>query len=220
MCIICIKPKGAAIPSDQVIKTMFAHNPHGAGYMIAKRGRVYIHKGFMDAESFLSAIHAERIRKDQTAVLHFRISTQGGVNPGLTHPFPLSASEDHLTALDLTCNCGIAHNGIIRLTSDSKARLSDTQIFIRDYLTELVTTPDDLQDAPLLAYIEELIQSKMVLLDRSGSYAKIGNFIEDGGCFYSNESYKEQRFTLNNVKRSPAFIRFMEKHGKYLQEEM
>ena len=49
---------------------------------------------------------------------HFRISTQAGVSPEMTHPFPLSNRPARLRKLDLRCRVGVAHNGVIRLTSD------------------------------------------------------------------------------------------------------
>ena len=91
---------------------------HGAGYMFARDGRVQIHKGFMDVDSFLDAIRGEHFTAKDSVVYHFRISTQAGVNPEMTHPFPLSNRLSYMKALDVECRCGVAHNGIIRLTSD------------------------------------------------------------------------------------------------------
>ena len=53
MCIICVSPARTRQPSISQIKTMFKNNPHGAGYMFARDGRVQIHKGFMDLEDFI-----------------------------------------------------------------------------------------------------------------------------------------------------------------------
>ena len=47
MCIICVSKSGVRQPDENTIRTMFRHNPHGAGYMVARDGRVIIHKGFM-----------------------------------------------------------------------------------------------------------------------------------------------------------------------------
>ena len=118
MCIICVSPARTRQPSISQIKTMFMNNPHGAGYMFVREGRVHIHKGFMDIDSFLSAVKAEHFTAKDSVVYHFRISTQAGVNPEMTHPFPLSNHLPYMKALDVECRCGVAHNGIIRLTSD------------------------------------------------------------------------------------------------------
>ena len=139
MCIICVSPAGVKQPNVNTLRTMFYRNPHGAGYMFARDGKVTIHKGFMDFESFRKAVRDEHFTAFDSVVYHFRISTQAGVNPEMTHPFPLSNQPARMRALDLTCRCGIAHNGIIRLTTDpTNTQYSDTAIFITDYLAAMI----------------------------------------------------------------------------------
>ena len=82
--------------------------------MFARAGRVTIHKGFMSFDDFRKAVESEHFTKNDPVVYHFRISTQAGVNPSMTHPFPLTSDLVNCEALDLTCAVGIAHNGIIR----------------------------------------------------------------------------------------------------------
>mgnify|MGYP000758667654 CR=1 FL=1 len=138
MCIICVSKSGVRQPGEATIRAMFLNNPHGAGYMVARGGRVQIHKGFMRLDEYLRAIRTERFTPQDSVVYHFRISTQAGVNPEMTHPFPLSNQPARLRRLDQSCRIGVAHNGIIRLTSDpNNERYSDTAIFITDYLSHL-----------------------------------------------------------------------------------
>ena len=195
MCIICVSPARTLQPSISQIKTMFMNNPHGAGYMYARDGRVHIHKGFMDIDSFLSAIKAEHFTAKDSVVYHFRISTQAGVNPEMTHPFPLSNRLLHMKALDVECQCGVAHNGIIRLTSDpTQHEYSDTALFITRYMAQMVHGLDDLKDAQLLNRIERLAGSKLAIMDGSGYIATVGNFINERGLLFSNDSYQELRW--------------------------
>ena len=195
MCIICVSPARTRQPSISQIKMMFQSNPHGAGYMYARDGRVHIHKGFMDIDSFLSAIKAEHFTAKDSVVYHFRISTQAGVNPEMTHPFPLSNRLLHMKALDVECPCGVAHNGIIRLTSDpSQREYSDTALFITRYMARVVHGLDDLKDAQLLNRIERLAGSKLAIMDGSGYIATIGHFINERGLLFSNDSYQELRW--------------------------
>ena len=195
MCIICVSPARTRQPSISQIKTMFMNNPHGAGYMYARDGRVHIHKGFMDIDSFLSAIKAEHFTAKDSVVYHFRISTQAGVNPEMTHPFPLSNRLPIMKALDVECPCGVAHNGIIRLTSDTSQReYSDTALFITRYMAQMVHGLDDLKDAQLLNRIERLAGSKLAIMDGSGYIATIGHFINERGLLFSNDSYQELRW--------------------------
>lgn len=195
MCIICVSPARTRQPSISQIKTMFMNNPHGAGYMFAREGCVHIHKGFMDIDSFLSAVKAEHFTAKDSVVYHFRISTQAGVNPEMTHPFPLSNRLPIMKALDVECPCGVAHNGIIRLTSDTSQReYSDTALFITRYMAQMVHGLDDLKDAQLLNRIERLAGSKLAIMDGSGYIATIGHFINERGLLFSNDSYQELRW--------------------------
>jgi hypothetical protein len=52
MCIIVYKPKGIELPKEDILKNCFDNNADGAGYMYAHKGKVLIHKGFMDWEDF------------------------------------------------------------------------------------------------------------------------------------------------------------------------
>ena len=187
MCIICVSKSGVQQPTDSTIRAMFRRNPHGAGYMYARNGKVTIHKGFMSIEDFLSAVHAERFTPQDSVVYHFRISTQAGVNAPMTHPFPLSNQREVMKALDVHCGVGIAHNGIIRLTSDpNEKEYSDTAIFIADYLSQIIGSPSDLHDPDVLETIRCLIGSKMAILDGSGYIATVGQFFNERGLLYSN----------------------------------
>jgi glutamine phosphoribosylpyrophosphate amidotransferase len=194
MCIICVSPTGVKQPSVNTLRTMFHRNPHGAGYMFARDGKVTIHKGFMDVGDFLRAVRGEHFTAADSVVYHFRISTQAGINPEMTHPFPLSNQPGRMRTLDLTCRCGIAHNGIIHLTSDpDNHRYSDTAIFITDYLSTLIRKPADLRNQKLLNQIYGLARSKFAIMDGGGYVATVGEFIDDHGLLYSNDSYQMYR---------------------------
>lgn len=191
MCIICVSSKGAPQPTTDQIKTMFARNPHGAGYMVAKDGHVEIHKGFIDLDDLTRQLRAESFTPDDPVVYHFRISTQAGVSPAMTHPFPLTDQLSAMQALDVTCPCGVAHNGVIPLTADpGEKTYSDTALFIAQYLTRLIRTPDDLKDASVLDMIYRLACSRFAILDASGYVATVGDFIKlDNGLLFSNNTF-------------------------------
>ena len=195
MCIICVSPARTRQPSISQIRTMFKNNPHGAGYMFARDGRVQIRKGFMDVDSFLDAIRGEHFTAKDSVVYHFRISTQAGVNPEMTHPFPLSNRLPYMKALDVECRCGVAHNGIIRLTSDrNQHEYSDTALFITRYMARMLHSPEDLRDEQLLDRIEQLAGSKLAIMDGSGYIATIGHFINERGLLFSNSSYMDAQW--------------------------
>lgn len=191
MCIICASPAGIRQPSIATIRTMFHRNPHGAGYMCIRDGKVFISKGYMNLESFIDVIRNEHFTAADPVVYHFRISTQGGIRPEMTHPFPLSRRLSDMNALDVICRCGIAHNGIIKLTSDpSNIDYSDTAMFITEYLADLIRRPSDLRNPTMIRLIGKLAGSKLAIMDDTGYIATVGEFVDDRGLLYSNGSFQ------------------------------
>lgn len=71
MCIICVSPSGVKQPNVNTLRTMFYRNPHGAGYMFARDGKVTIHKGFMYFDDFLRAVRSERFTAADSVVIPF-----------------------------------------------------------------------------------------------------------------------------------------------------
>ena len=191
MCIICVSKSGVRQPTEQELRTMFQHNPHGAGYMVARHGVVRISKGYMTFEELLNALHKEHFTEGDSVVYHFRISTQAGVGAEMTHPFPLSNRLGRMEMLDTNCRIGVAHNGIIRLTSDpDNKRYSDTALFITQYLRLLIKRREDLRDRRILDTIYQLAQSKFAIMDGGGYVATVGQFLNRDGLLFSNASFQ------------------------------
>lgn len=185
MCVIAIKNKGVDFPSADSINAMWTANSDGAGFMYTLDDKVYIEKGFMKLKDFTRAISelSSKLKKDGVSltdlpmVLHFRITTHGGTSPQLTHPFPISSKENHLKALDLTCDLGLAHNGIIHSVG-TQAGLSDTAVYIKDVLTPLANLRGDFyMTAEGTTIMESTIgASKFAFLDKHGNITSIGDF--------------------------------------------
>lgn len=195
MCIICAFKSGVRQPTERELFTMFQNNPHGAGYMTARHGMVTISKGYMNFDEFLNAVRKEHFTVQDSVVYHFRISTQAGINPEMTHPFPLSNRLGRMMKLDTTCRIGVAHNGIIQLTSDpDNHRYSDTALFIAQYLTMLIKRREDLRDQRILDTIWRLAQSKFAILDGGGYIATVGQFLNRDGLLFSNASFQGWRY--------------------------
>ena len=195
MCIICVSPKRVRQPNVTTIRRMFQNNPDGAGYMVARDGKVIISKGFMNVDEYIEAIRAEHFTAKDPVVYHFRISTQAGVNPQMTHPFPLSNRIEHMKVLDVECSCGVAHNGIIRLTTDRNNReYSDTALFIANYLSLIIREPGDLKDERILTLIHRLAGSKLAIMDGDGYIATVGEYINQKGLLFSNASFETDTY--------------------------
>ena len=186
MCVICVKKKGVKLPSYEDIRDMWEANPHGAGFMFVRNEKVYIRKGFMTLEDFNKALSKENFTKDDVIVMHFRISTQAGVNPEMTHPFALTKNIEKTKILNVVCDIGVAHNGIIKMTSNGNKEYSDTAIFVTQYMTKLIRNFDDFYNPAVREMIEELAKSKLAILTKDGDVAMIGDFKEVDGLYYSN----------------------------------
>lgn len=214
MCIIVFKPRKVSFPSREILENCFLNNDDGAGYMYAYNNRVFIRKGFMNFEDFWKNLNEDRKKVgDKNAfVMHFRITTQGGVKKHLCHPYPLSKDMNKLKWLRLNCEIGVAHNGIISLTSDSGTYTydsskktyikstkeldhNDTMKFITDYLSLIIKDKDFYKDKDTLELIAKLCQSKLAILDGTGHCELIGNgWVKNDGCYFSNSSFQKSVF--------------------------
>ena len=190
MCIIVYKPMGESCPSWKTLKTCYENNPNGCGFMFAENDAVHIHKGFMSWRSFKTAFKPYKNREDLPIVLHFRITTNGATIPQNTHPFPLTSNVGELKELNIDCNVGIAHNGIISLTSYAN-KISDTMEFIRKYGDCIITSPQWYYNANSGKLLAEVIKSKMLVLSNDGHGEIVGTGWEnEDGIWYSNSTYK------------------------------
>lgn len=206
MCVIMVKPNNVAFPEERILKNCWENNPDMGGFMYAKNGKVHIHKGYDTWERFKTAL--DRIREiegdEATYVLHFRISTQGYDN-SCCQPFPLSGNMNNLKRCRSEANIGVAHNGILSLTSDGSKNYSDTMLFITDYLVNIIRSYDWYKDNRTVKLIENLIYgSRFAILDKTGMCKTLGSgWIEDMGCFFSNSTYSHKKV----VYTTPAYER-------------
>ena len=147
MCVIVYKPKNVAMPTENVLKTCFESNNDGGGFMLVHKKQVLIEKGFKTYKDFKSALDKAIMKYGENApyVLHFRISTQAGTRQDCCHPYPLSSNMDDLRKLRFKTEIGIAHNGIISLTSSGykqQVTYNDTMLFITNYLSLIIKDKD------------------------------------------------------------------------------
>lgn len=192
MCVICVKPKGVDFPKKEYLQNCFDNNSDGAGIMTVYNGKVHIKKGFETFEKFWSALENARKKTGDNApyVMHFRIATQG-FNKECTHPFPLSSKMANLKKLRTSCNIGVAHNGILSLTSDGSKDYSDTMKFITDYMSLIIRSYTWNNDERNVKLLERLIKgSRIATLDKNGKTVLLGEgWVKDGDVYYSNKSY-------------------------------
>lgn len=235
MCVIVYKPAGKKLPSTSILKKCFKTNPDGAGYMLPINDKVVIHKGFMKFDDFRKDI--EKVFKENKlnvlntpVVLHFRISTQGGVQTGLCHPYPICRDYAEMRKLETTADMGLCHNGIISNCStsgysgghyDSKTKTwvygkytqpdyNDTMTFIKDYASLVIDNDQYFaQSDNKCELLERLCEySKLAIMNSRGFVKLIGQFFEKDGYYYSN------LYSFDKPKKSFDFFK-----GKGLTDE-
>lgn len=190
MCVICVSKKHVPQPDAETLLTMFRNNPHGAGYMFARNGKVQIRKGFMKEAEFLQAVRAEKFTDEDVVIYHCRISTGGGIAPCFCHPYPLALDEEDMMKTEDEAIIGIAHNGIIHQPGCNGVKYSDTQQFIAQYLSWIFDEPDAIKDKGNRKLISELtLGSRLAIMDSKENIMLTGHWVCSDGLMYSNMSF-------------------------------
>ena len=200
MCIIAIKKQGVKMPCEEVLETMFKNNPDGAGFMYTADDRVVIHKGFMNYQSFRTALKKLEVSYNLTElplIMHFRIATSGQVDAGTCHPFPIASKRKILRKSYMETDIGVVHNGIIPI--DAPENMSDTMQYIAKKLSLYQKIHNNFYiHKTWQKRIEKEIHSKMAFLNSKGDIYTIGDFIkEPDGMIYSNYSFEARSFIYN-----------------------
>lgn len=201
MCIVTIKPIGREIPNEDLLKTCFMNNPDGCGYMFVRNHSVVIRKGFMNFDSFYADLLEQKLGKKSLIVFHFRITTSGETNQGNTHPFPASDNIQDLISLNIECETGIAHNGILssKGLDIGEYKLSDTMEFILNTLSDKFLL-ENIERKAIRNLIEKQIKgSRIVILNKDRTFSILGDgWIEDNGLIHSNNGYKAIKVYFSN----------------------
>ena len=219
MCIAIYKLCGNELPAKERLQNCFRANPDGCGFSYSYKGTVYTYKGYFKFDKFyekLMECDRKYNLKHCGMLLHFRIATHAGINPENCHPFPLSSQELKLKATFAKSKYSVVHNGICSCTAtvSKKETLSDTALFVRDYLSKIATYDGWFENENTIALIEKLIDSKMAILRGDGSIISTSGFHKaDDGNYYSNYSYKESSYGFY------GYGFFDDWYGEYLKEK-
>lgn len=193
MCIICIKTQGTDLPNDSTIKQMFENNPNGAGfaYRRVQGGPVLIDKGYFDVKKLIINLK-KKVKKEDAAIIHFRLATSGLVDAGNCHPFPVDATLEEMREVKGKTDCAIAHNGIFDVEGD--VRYSDTMLWIISRLDSKIIK--GLGRATVQHLINDSLgTSKLaVLSSREKLVLMFGHWEHDKktNLYFSNTGYKNE----------------------------
>ena len=207
MCLIIAKYSGLDLPIESRLRTAWMNNSDGFGLAYWEEGMplVQINKGAMTLRDMLDLVDQVPNAKNKKVIMHFRMATDGRIDAGNCHPFPVSSSIGQLRRTETRTNCAVAHNGIIDDFStgwtkvvdpttkkvswkkpEVPPKLSDTQLFIKEHMVGLGKA---LFNRSVLSMITAYTDSKFALLGR-GKLVLLGKFIQDQGIYYSNDGYK------------------------------
>lgn len=196
-------------PGWDTLKNCWDNNPDGAGIMYQKNGKVIISKGFMSFTELKQAVMKIPNYQRIPLVYHFRIASHGKVSPQNTHPFPYSSSPKVHKALDLVVPVGIAHNGIVNITSYNnlerlKHDLTDTSQFLSEMYSSNIAINNGVGNRKyLIDNLEkesEKSHSRFCVMD-SKSITTIGSWHDINGCKFSNNFSHLQRVKMNYNKK-------------------
>lgn len=203
MCIAIFSPAGTKFPSIDILHTCWTNNDDGAGFAFPVNNGVKIMKGFMTWHDFEATFQkvTKRYDFDKLPVLmHFRIATHGSRGQDMTHPFPIQYDDGALKKIEYVSDYAVIHNGIVSCVNQyrNSSGLSDTATFCKEYLPLFVNLGKDwLHQKGTMELIHKIIDSKMAIMDKSGFVAMTTGFEEFEGNYFSNSSYKENRYRFN-----------------------
>lgn len=204
MCIIVAKNKGVELPTKKTLQQCFERNKDGAGIMYVKDNKVIIEKGLMTFQEFYQKLRS--IKKmfggdltNKAIVMHFRIGTHGENDGETTHPFPISSNFEDLRATYFETDIAMVHNGIISAYNYDSV-LSDTQTFIRDYVSVFKDLKKNFYKndkvMKIISNEVNISSNKLCFLDNKENIYYYGNKVEDNGVIYSNTTYKPYTYNL------------------------
>lgn len=221
MCIIAFC-KAHKLTTEQMVNC-WNNNADGAGVAWVEDGKVHVHKGFMDLDSF--ARFYETL-PTIPHVVHFRVGTSGGNVPGLTHPF-LVSTESPLKAEYVGTTPVLFHNGIV-----SSWREMSRQYYVRT-LEKVPEGP--FSDTRALAVILNtiglnalsFIDGKYVVVSPKGFEVYGDGFVEEDGILFSNGTFRYsssyKKGSAKETKEKDVWkigpISFIDKDGHVFEQE-
>lgn len=193
MCLLIAKPLDVSI-EKRCLRNGFRENPHGAGFVYAKNGKLILKKGF---NSFSSFWKEYRLVMKYPAIIHFRFASVGPKIPDNCHPFFIDE------------NLAFAHNGTLR-SIKTEGDLSDTRQFGKDVLSVLREQDADfLHQMHFRWLLEEAIgASKMAFIDNTGEITILNEHRGEKykGAWYSNKDYSKNAEEKTNTTNSTSNV--------------
>ena len=183
MCVVVYKPKNVDMPDKKTLKSCWADNPDGAGYVRNNGQANTMTKGFMDFDGLYNSI-MDNYQKSDSYIIHFRWCSSGKISQHMTHPFVLDSKIGNV--LEYTGKSLVmAHNGHINALNDKKSTDSDTAklaLALGKYCR--VLSPE------LETILNAIDGGKFIVMDAKGDIISTGQWQEQDGCYFSNLNFQ------------------------------
>jgi len=180
MCIAIANLQNKPMTKQQV-ENCWTNNKDGAGILYVEDGIMKVYKNITSLKKFTKKYF--KVIRNSNCLVHFRISTAGGINIKNCHPFQINDS------------LGYIHNGMISGWGSKVQGQSDTYSYNEFVLKQL---PSNFLDYPaIVKLIQEDIgtYNKFVFMDEEGKFTIINESkgeYDEAGNWYSNDSYKRE----------------------------
>lgn len=168
MCVICVKPKGAAMPSNEIIRAMFRANSDGCGFCTPTMS----YKG-LSVAGLLREI--KKVPDSDPCIMHFRWATHGSVKQSNCHPF-----------YDKEARTWFAHNGVLDICPVGD--MTDSETAFRYILAPKIKA-FGLRSEELKEAVNKIIGNSRFAFMQGEEIVMYGDYHYRFGCYYSNLNF-------------------------------
>lgn len=189
MCIIIAKPRGASLPPISHIENSFRSNPHGFACLWENKGKIKSYKTLDKAAclAFYTNLLREKQRwHDVPFSFHFRFATNGSKTESNCHAY-----------IDETKKIGFQHNGILSYVVPKEMDITDSEYFFRNIFLPVFKT-FGMEEHIIENFTEGGVNKFSFIYN--GTIYLFGNFIEESGCYYSNNTYQDYEYNYGYTK--------------------
>lgn len=180
MCVIVSNLDGKTISKERLLACQKSY-PHGIGLAVIHDGIVDVRRDFRDVSDLIKRFPSV-LTGNQPYVLHFRLSTSGGISPLMRHPHPISDWHKLSRRVNFRTSRILFHNGVVGRGTINQ---SDTS-----QLAECLTDLPNLKIKNFLQFLSS-DSNRFLLLD-NGQIDYFGKWESLDGIKYSNLDWERK----------------------------
>lgn len=167
MCVIIIKPRGARMPSREILNACYAANHDGCGFYSE-----HDYYRTLNYDRFLKRL--DRVADNELCIIHFRLATHGSIRRSNCHPF-------------IKKGICFAHNGILDVEPMQDKTDSETA-FLRCFLQSAYKC--GIHSRELAQDISKVRDSSRFVFADGGDFVTFGDFTKVGHLLFSNMRWR------------------------------